>query len=374
MAKPRWRILIVDDSQADRELYCRRLQRDPHADYDIHEVELGEQGLAACAATTPDCILLDYRLPDLTGIQFLERLPAQTNGQRPAVVLITASGSERVAVDALQHGAQDYLVKGTTTPEQLWRAVANAIEKATLRRDFQAQQQALQESEVRYRALTDLSPDAILVNAHGRYVYANAAALQLVGATDPQQVVGHSPLEFVEVESLALVRERVRLVLEERQVAPQVSYRCKRLDETLIDVEVASSPIPWQGSLALQVRVRDITARVQAEAERERLIAELQRTNDEFQQFSYIVSHDLNEPLRTMRNFLQLLASRLKGTVDADATECMTFVTDAAQRMQQMLTDLLAYTKAGQTPEFQSVDCEAVLAQVLSVADAHHGM
>ena len=63
---------------------------------------------------------------------------------------------------------------------------------------------------------------------------------------------------------------------------------------------------------------------------------------------------------------MQLLALRLKGKLDDNATDYIAFVTDAAKRMQQMLTDLLTYTKAGQTPEFQAVDCEAVLTQVLT--------
>jgi PAS domain S-box-containing protein len=116
--------------------------------------------------------------------------------------------------------------------------------------------------------------------------------------------------------------------------------------------------------------VQDVTARKQAEAEQEALLVELQRINDELQQFAHIVSHDLGEPLRTMRNFVQLLAQRTKGKLNGDAEEYMAFVTDAAQRMQQMLTDLLAYTRAGQTPEFQTVDCEAVLTRVLDALQA----
>jgi PAS domain S-box-containing protein len=95
------------------------------------------------------------------------------------------------------------------------------------------------------------------------------------------------------------------------------------------------------------------------------LTIELQRINAEFQQFAYIVSHDLNEPLRTMNNFVQLLAHQAQGKLDGNAEESMAFVTDAAQRMQRMISDLLEYTRAGQTPELQTVDCEAVLAQVL---------
>jgi light-regulated signal transduction histidine kinase (bacteriophytochrome) len=99
--------------------------------------------------------------------------------------------------------------------------------------------------------------------------------------------------------------------------------------------------------------------------DQKRTATELQRANEEFQQFSYIVSHDLSEPLRTMSNFAQLLEQHIQGKLDGDAQECLTFVCVAAQRMQRMLQALLAYTRAGRTPDFQAVDCEALLAQVV---------
>jgi len=110
---------------------------------------------------------------------------------------------------------------------------------------------------------------------------------------------------------------------------------------------------------------QNITARKQVEAERERLLTELQRVNEELQQFAYIVSHDFNEPLRTVSNYVKLLARRYLGQLDADADDYITFAADGAQRMQRLLTDLLAYTRAGQMLEFKAVDCEAVLEQVL---------
>jgi PAS domain S-box-containing protein len=126
------------------------------------------------------------------------------------------------------------------------------------------------------------------------------------------------------------------------------------------------SVLQSNGAPYLFVMGNDITARKQAEDMQARLMAELQRVNTELQQFAYIVSHDLNEPLRTMRNYVQLLARRAQGKLEGSAAEYMVFITDAAQRMQQMLTDLLAYTRAGQTPELHDVDCEAVLTQVLT--------
>jgi light-regulated signal transduction histidine kinase (bacteriophytochrome) len=109
----------------------------------------------------------------------------------------------------------------------------------------------------------------------------------------------------------------------------------------------------------------DITARKQAEDERERLLGELQRITAELQQFAYIVSHDLNEPLRTISNFITLLARRYQGNLDAEANEYIALAVEGAQRMQQMIQDLLAYTRAGQVPEVETVDCEAVIAHVM---------
>jgi two-component system, chemotaxis family, CheB/CheR fusion protein len=132
---------------------------------------------------------------------------------------------------------------------------------------------------------------------------------------------------------------------------------------------------PNQEALIL-LAIEDITARKQIEADREHLFVELQRINDDLQQFSHIVSHDLNEPLRTMKSFVILLAQRYQGKLDATADEYIAFVTDAAQRMQQMITDLLAYSRVGgPTAVFTAVDGETVLTRVLNelqvaIADA----
>ncbi|HEV8713491.1 MAG TPA: ATP-binding protein, partial [Candidatus Binatia bacterium] len=94
--------------------------------------------------------------------------------------------------------------------------------------------------------------------------------------------------------------------------------------------------------------------------------AELQHANEELQQFAYIVSHDLNEPLRTVANYVQMLAKRYQGKLDADADEYIAFAVDGTKRMQALIQDLLAYTHVGgKAQEFTAVDCEAVLRHTL---------
>lgn len=157
-------------------------------------------------------------------------------------------------------------------------------------------------------------------------------------------------------------RERIRQFMETCRPG-WMDIRMRTREGRILDTVWANVRL----TTGIQVGIGiDVTARKAAEAEREQLLAELQRVNAELRQFAYIVSHDLNEPLRTMRSFVQLLTQRYQGRLDATGNEYLAFVVDGARRMQQMLTDLLAYTRAGQRLEFQTANCEAVLGQVLS--------
>jgi signal transduction histidine kinase len=127
-------ILIVDDSPEDREVYRRLLLQDRDHEYGFEEAESGEEGLEIAGRRTPDCILLDYRLPDVDGLEFLERV----GGDAVPVIVLTGQGSEAVAVEAMKNGAQDYLLKGSVTREGLQRAIHNAVEKVALRREVEA--------------------------------------------------------------------------------------------------------------------------------------------------------------------------------------------------------------------------------------------
>ena len=90
---------------------------------------------------------------------------------------------------------------------------------------------------------------------------------------------------------------------------------------------------------------QDITELKKAEKQLKETIDELERSNDELQQFAYVSSHDLQEPLRTIASFTQLLERRYKGQLDSDADEFMDYIVDAAKRMQQLINDLLEYSR-----------------------------
>ncbi len=144
------RILIVDDSAEDRSTYKRLLMRNNENDFVFSEVDSGSAALTNCMNHKPDCILLDYNLPELDGLEFLDELTEGATSDIPAVVMLTGVGNEAVAVKAMQNGAQDYLVKDGITSEALQHAINNAIEKAELKRLLK-----MREDELKRRALTD---------------------------------------------------------------------------------------------------------------------------------------------------------------------------------------------------------------------------
>lgn len=170
-----------------------------------------------------------------------------------------------------------------------------------------------------------------------------------------EEVLARNGLEVLQTEWPQADAELMRRMIEEtgrwRGEATQL-----RKDGTRIPVEVSSMVLcDENGQVTGYVSVnRDITDRKRTEealrertSELEELNRELARSNEELEQFAYVASHDLQEPLRTMSSFSQLLEKRYKDRLDQDANDFINFIVDAATRMQKLITDLLAYSRAG---------------------------
>jgi diguanylate cyclase (GGDEF)-like protein/PAS domain S-box-containing protein len=132
--------------------------------------------------------------------------------------------------------------------------------------ELQTQQTALQKSETRYRKLVEFSPNALFVFHEGKFDLVNSAALRLMRATGPEQLLGKAMLEVVHPDYHAIVNQRIENVLTRGEAAPLLEEKFIRLDGTLMDVEVTTAPLEYQGQPALQSIVRDITERKRAEA------------------------------------------------------------------------------------------------------------
>lgn len=129
-------ILLIEDDNVDREAVHRLLDDD----YEILDAATASEGLEILQCRPVDCVLLDFRLPDYTGLKIL---PEAVKRKLP-VIMLTRRGSETIAVEAMKHGCHDYLVKGDLTKTSLTRAIANAIEKAALQRQIQEQRVQLE--------------------------------------------------------------------------------------------------------------------------------------------------------------------------------------------------------------------------------------
>ena len=125
------KILIVDDGPEDREVYKRHLKNGfENINYHIFESETGQEGIQLCKEESPDCILLDYLLPDMDGLEFLSLL--REKGYPGAVIMLTGQGSETVAVKAMKGGVQDYLIKNSFSSQDLHNAIVKAVKDNNL--------------------------------------------------------------------------------------------------------------------------------------------------------------------------------------------------------------------------------------------------
>jgi signal transduction histidine kinase len=144
-------ILIVDASPEDRMVYRRHLQYPRAGTYDVWEAETGAEGLAVCRTQPPDCVLLDYRLPDLDGLAFLTALAGVEGGAAIPVIVLSGQGTETLAVDVMKAGAADYMPKPTVSAKALERAIANAVEQARLRAALEEQRRLLAQTNADLR-------------------------------------------------------------------------------------------------------------------------------------------------------------------------------------------------------------------------------
>jgi light-regulated signal transduction histidine kinase (bacteriophytochrome) len=107
------------------------------------------------------------------------------------------------------------------------------------------------------------------------------------------------------------------------------------------------SPLESADGILVTAAIRDITTRRTADAHLLQKVNELNRSNEELAQFAYIASHDLQEPLRMVASYTQLLSRRYKGKLDSDADDFIAFAVDGASRMQRLIQDLLTYSRVG---------------------------
>jgi len=174
----------------------------------------------------------------------------------------------------------------------------------------------------------------------------------------------------LEDESLSSASEEWREYYDRALRGERFSVETRRrFIDTSRHMEFRFNPIHAADGAVTGVTVfgRDITEHKRAEAQLQHYAAELQRSNQELQQFAHIASHDLQEPLRTIGSFARLLAERYQGRLDDQADEFIDFIVDGVERMQELLRSLLAYSRVGsQGQEPTITDSQIVLQRALA--------
>ena len=137
------RALIVDDNPSDRDIYRRFLESDKKRKYDVLEAGSAKAAIEVLADDNIQCVLLDYKLPDMSGIEFLEYLQSTTDTSMIPVIVVTGQGDENLAVRCLRKGAVDYVPKDKVSPGVFHRAIGNAIVQADMRSTIEQQTKSL---------------------------------------------------------------------------------------------------------------------------------------------------------------------------------------------------------------------------------------
>jgi signal transduction histidine kinase/HPt (histidine-containing phosphotransfer) domain-containing protein len=135
-----YQVLIVDDDPSDRRFYGRLLGEHSADSFEIAEATSGADGLAMLQERIFDCVLLDFSLPDMTGLEFLARSRGTSDEPPCAIVLVTGHGSDVVAVAAMKRGARDYISKDRVSASSLRRAITQAVVQTELRQHLAAAQ------------------------------------------------------------------------------------------------------------------------------------------------------------------------------------------------------------------------------------------
>jgi PAS domain S-box-containing protein len=260
MATP-LRVLMVEDSADDALLIERELRRGGYMP-DVVRVETELALRAALKTRTFDLVLSDFSMPLFDGLAAYG-IVRQYAPNIPFIFVSGRIGEER-AVDAMRRGVNDYVLKDHLV--RLLPAVRRELAQVEVARARHTADQALRESEEKYRQLVEHSLQGLMIVQKGRIVYCNQATARMFGCERPEELIGTEALNVVHPDDRHdTLRSGRGLSNGSANLLPE--YRGMKKDGTIIWYEARAAPTTWQGRRAIQWALLDITVRKRAEEE-----------------------------------------------------------------------------------------------------------
>ena len=210
-------------------------------------------------------------------------------------------------------------------------------------------EQALRESEEKYRKITELSPDGIAIEVDNKIVFVNTAGARILGAENPEQLIGTSVTDIVHPDYHQIVKKLMFQLKEEEKEVSLYEQKYIRLDGTVVDVEVGAGFVTYMGKLATQVFVRDISKRKQAEEALIQKTIELQERNEDLDSFAHTVAHDLKNPLMPIKSFADVLNENYSGFSDDKIRKYISIIAQSCGKMNHIINDLLLLSSLRKT-------------------------
>lgn len=365
------RVLVVEDSFTQAQLHQMNLVK---RGFEVDWVTNLSEVIDRLQQTGIDVVLLDLSLPDSVGLDtfykvnnFAENIP---------IVVMTSLDDQDLAIEALSNGAQDYLIKGQTSDDMLVRCLRHAIERGRVERQ-------LRDSERRNRMILENSYDAFIAfDATGTIAAWNRQAENSFGWWR-HEIIGRRLADTLIPERFLRLHLKDMQRLKNTGSGAILNRRAELIllhkDGTEIPVEIGLFRVGYGTYTEFCAFIRDITERkaierrsrqINEELERavEERTAELVRSNAELQQFAKIASHDLQEPLRTIEGYTQLLSTRYKGKLDKDGDEFIDYIMDGTRRMLKLIQDVLAHSAIGTSDVkmITFVDCQSVVREAVA--------